>query len=113
MGTVSAEEIAVAVEDGLLTLEQAITEHLSHNHYPPVPLAMVPVCIEAIEAYDHFDFEHLIDLPTDITWQDKVQAPAWAVVDDLHLLAFVKPETIDILQHLEKEEDEAFYHEED
>lgn len=109
MGSIYAEGIAETVSEGLTTLEQALSVHLQSNHYPPVPLAMVPVCIAAIEAYERYEYEYLIDLPRDITWKEGEQAPAWAVVEDFHLLPFVKPEALDVLDAIEDDPEEGLY----
>lgn len=90
MGSTQAEGLAAAIDEGLASLEMALTFHLTSNHYPPVPTAMVPVCIAAIEAYERYDNDYQIDLPEGITWRGNTQAPAWAVMDDLHLHAFVR-----------------------
>ena len=46
-----------------LDLETAITIQLRSNHYPPVPHSMVPVCIEALDAYNEGDHDKRIPLP--------------------------------------------------
>ena len=78
-----------------LSLEQSITIQLRSNHYPPVPYSMVPVCIEAIHAYNDGDYSKHIDLPTDgfnqdgepfqITWRGNTYAPANAIIEQHHL----------------------------
>jgi hypothetical protein len=81
--------------DSALSLESSITIQLRNNHYPPVPYSMVPVCIEAINAYNDGDYNKNIDLPTDgfdsngepfqITWRGKTYAPANAIIEQHHL----------------------------
>ena len=34
-----------------LSLEAGLAYHLQANHYPPVPVAMVQPCIDAIDAF--------------------------------------------------------------
>jgi hypothetical protein len=52
---------------------------------------MIPVCIEAIDAYWEDDTDRLIPLPKledgfQIRWRDgATQAPAWAVIEHAHL----------------------------
>lgn len=75
-----------------LGLERAIGMHLQGNHYPPVPLAMVQPCIDAIDAYHDEDYQRLIDLPAPITWRDQNKAPASAIVEAHHLDAWLPHE---------------------
>ena len=87
MGTNFATELAEL--DLGLSLEDSIAIHLSANHYPPVPRSMVQPCIDAIDAYYDEDYQRLIDLPAPITWRDKSQAPASAIVEAHHLEAWL------------------------
>lgn len=86
MGSTLATELA----DGTLGLdmESAIGMHLRGNHYPPVPLSMVPVCIEAIDAYWEDDFNRAIELPEGISWRGETHAPAYAIIESHHLDAW-------------------------
>lgn len=60
--------------------------HLQHNHYPPVPLSMVPVCEQAIaEANDNGDPFMQIDLPEGITYKGETAAPVHALIEQHHL----------------------------
>ena len=87
MGSNFATELAEL--DLGLSLEDSIAIHLSANHYPPVPRSMVQPCIDAIDAYYDEDYQRLIDLPAPITWRDKTQAPASAIVEAHHLDAWL------------------------
>lgn len=71
-----------------LELEQAITMQLRGNHYPPVPYSMVPICIEAIYAYNVGDHFREIKLPEGVFWRGKDSAPASAIIDSHHLDAW-------------------------
>jgi hypothetical protein len=75
-----------------LSMEAGLAYHLQANHYPPVPVAMVQPCIDAIDAYFEEDYGRLIDLPGDITWRGESQAPAHAIVDAHHLEAWLPQE---------------------
>ena len=68
-----------------LSMENSIGIHLQGNHYPPVPLSMVPVCIEAIDAYWEDDFNREIELPEGVLWRGKNSAPAYAIIEAHHL----------------------------
>ena len=72
-----------------LDLEKAIGYHLQGNHYPPVPLSMVQPCIDAIDAYWNEDFDQEIQMPEGITYKGKATAPAWAIVEQHHLDAWL------------------------
>lgn len=77
------------------SIEQQLAVHLQANHYPPVPLSMIPVCVEAIEAYWEDDTDKLLQLPTDginrdgqpfqILWKGQDKAPAWAILEGHNL----------------------------
>lgn len=72
-----------------LSLEAGLAYHLQANHYPPVPVAMVDACIDAIDAYHAEDFQKLIKLPEGITWRGENFAPAHEIVDAHHLDAWL------------------------
>lgn len=86
---------ALAIAETETTLEQQLSWHLRGNHYPPIPLDMIPVCIEAIDAYWEDDTDRLIPLPKmedgfQIRWRDgSTEAPAWAVIEHAHLDAWL------------------------
>lgn len=99
MGALQAQEFAQMDVD----LETALAWHLRGNHYPPIPSSMVPVCIEAIDAYWEDDTQRLIKLPIDgldrngepfqIRWRDgSDHAPAWAIIEHAHLDAWCQDE---------------------
>ena len=72
--------------DSELSLEAMLVIHLQSNHYPPVPLAMVPVCIKAIDSYNaNFNGSELIELPEGVSWRGAPSAPAWAIIESHHL----------------------------
>ena len=68
-----------------LSLEQSITIQLRSNHYPPVPYSMVPICIEAINAYNNGEHSKKINLPEGVLWRDNTYAPAHAIIEQHHL----------------------------
>jgi hypothetical protein len=92
MGSITA----IGLADTTLDLETQLKYHLQGNHYPPIPQSMIPVCIEAIDAYWEDDTNKLIKLPIDgvdrdgnpfqIRWRDgSDHAPAWAIIEHAHL----------------------------
>jgi len=89
MGSNMATELADKDLFPNLTLEDAIGMHLRGNHYPPVPLSMVPVCIEAINAYNEDEGSRLIPLPEGVSWRGSLEAPAYAIIEAHHLDAWL------------------------
>jgi hypothetical protein len=71
-------------------LEQGIAYHLQGNHYPPVPLCMVTPCVEAIDAYWADDYDRLIEMPEGVSYKGQTHAPAWAIVEQHHLSAWLQ-----------------------
>jgi len=85
MGSNFAHDLA----NGDLDLSTAIGIHLTSNHYPPVPKSMVMPCMEAIEAYWYDEIDREITLPEGVLYKDKTTAPAWAIVEQHHLEAWL------------------------
>jgi len=77
-----------------LSLEAGLAYHLQANHYPPVPVAMVQPCIEAIDAYWEEDFDRAIEMPEGVSYKGKTHAPAWAIVEQHHLGAWLPQEEL-------------------
>ena len=90
MGNQLARELAN--NDFNLSLDNALAIHLQSNHYPPVPVSMVPVCIEAIVAYNEGDMQRLIQLPANTSWRGLPSAPAIAIIEAHHLDAWCESE---------------------
>ena len=86
MGYNTALDLSEELE---LDLEMAIGIHLRSNHYPPVPLSMVEPCIEAIDAYYEEDFDRAIEMPEGVLYKGQTQAPAWAIIEQHHLNAWL------------------------
>jgi len=78
-----------ALDFAELDLDRGIGYHLQANHYPPVPLSMVPVCIEAIDAYWEDNIDKLIALPEGVLWRNQTEAPAHAIIQAHHLDAWI------------------------
>ena len=88
MGRMGAEAMA---QEGI-SLETAITWQLRSNHFPAVPLSMVPVCIEAIEDAREGDFDSILALPDPVTYRGSSEAPVWAILEGYHLEDWVNTE---------------------
>ena len=79
-------QFAIDLADSELSLEAMLAIHLQSNHYPPVPLAMVLVCVKAIDSYNaNFNGSELIELPEGVSWRGAPSAPAWAIIESHHL----------------------------
>ena len=87
MGSNFATELAEL--DLGLSLEDSIAIHLSANHYPPVPSSMVLPCIEALEAYWEDETDREIKMPEGVSYKGLDTAPAWAIVEQHHLEAWL------------------------
>ena len=86
MGRLQAEDLS---GNDLLTLDQMVAIHLQSNHYPPVPLIMVEPCVQAIFAVNDWRSDESIDLPEGVLYKGETSAPAWAIVEQHHLDAWV------------------------
>jgi hypothetical protein len=92
MGSNLATELADKDLFPELDLESAISIHLRSNHYPPVPLSMVEPCIDAIDAYYEGDYNKLIEMPEGVTYRGENHAPAFAIIEQHHLQAWLPEE---------------------
>ena len=87
MGSNFANDLALADN---IYIEGQIAIHLQANHYPPVPLSMVQPCVEAIDAVNDaglWDLE--IPMPEGVTYKGLTTAPAWAIIEEHHLNAWL------------------------
>jgi len=87
---------AISIADNTDSLEDALKLHFRSNCYPPIPLAMIPVGIEAInnvvEAEFSRDYDLLdkqIQLPEGIEFRDSKTVSSIQAVESLFLGAFV------------------------
>jgi hypothetical protein len=87
MGSVTA----IGLAESELDLEKQLAYHLQGNHYPPVPLSMIPVCVEAIDAAYDEDWDKEIEMPEGVFYKGKTTAPAWAIIEQHHLDWFITP----------------------
>lgn len=85
MGSIQAAEMAE-----MLSIEDAIAWHLRSNHFPPIPLSMVPVCIEAIENALEGNWTKLVSLPEGVGYKGLTAAPTDAIIEQHHLHPWVE-----------------------
>jgi hypothetical protein len=72
-----------------LDLSTALEIHLTSNHYPPIPKTMVLPCIEALEAYWDDETDREIPMPEGVSYRGQNTAPAWAIIEQHHLEAWL------------------------
>ena len=87
MGSIFANDLALADNLGI---ETQVEIHLRSNHYPPVPSIMVAPCVEAIDAVNDaglWDLE--IPMPEGVSYKGLTTAPAWAIIEQHHLEAWL------------------------
>jgi hypothetical protein len=85
MGRMHAEEMAE-----LCDLDTALEWHFTANHYPPLPLFLLPMAKEAIAAANEGDGDRLISLPSGVTHRKYgVQVPTWVIIEEFHLDSFL------------------------
>jgi hypothetical protein len=72
----------------------SLSIHLTANHYPPVPVSMVPVILRAADniaaARYTGDTPDPVPLPDGITYRGEETAPAWAIIDQHHADAYIE-----------------------
>jgi len=85
MGSLQAMEMAE-----MLTMEDALAWHLRSNHYPPIPLSMVPVCIEAIQNALEDNWLKSVPLPEGVSFRGMTSAPTHDIIEQHHLEAWVE-----------------------
>lgn len=107
MGNLGAQAFAGQVDEGNASLRQALSWHITANHYPPLPVAYIDVAEQVIDwvsgcdPYDDETWDTLIDLPvdlnplprevtyTDVDGVETPQATVGTLVRILHLDAFL------------------------
>jgi hypothetical protein len=77
-----------------LSLEDQIGIHFSSNCYPPIPKIMIPVAVEAIDAYWEEDYSRMIPLPEGVEFRtgattvsasqaiESLRLDAWCMEDE-------------------------------
>jgi len=89
MGSQTASEWSEQVAIGRLKLENALSYHLTGNHFPPLPTSLIPCCIKAINNGNNGLWDKGIKLPVGITWKGKKTAPTRDCIQAWHLSFFL------------------------
>jgi len=85
MGYLSALDFAENAD-----LDTALRWHLTANHFPPLPIELLPAAKEAIANAAAEDWDAPVDLRGVATYREgATAAPTWACVEGWHLEAFL------------------------
>jgi hypothetical protein len=85
-----ASSLAGMLEVG--SVDQALSWHLSSNHYPPIPSSVIPIAKRAIRLAQQGKWDSLVDLKGTCTFQGKSKAPVSECVRAWHLDQFLEQE---------------------
>ena len=88
MGRATAE----AISELDIDLKQQIEIHLTSNFYPPIPRFMAQACVGALNAYWEQNTKRMINMPEGVLYKGSTSAPAWAVVEQHKLWAWLDEE---------------------
>jgi hypothetical protein len=87
MGQLAVIDMVAQVQQGLVTLHDAVKWHLTANHYPSVDEVWVPTCVQIIKRYNDgdSDISYLLERPdrAGATWN------AEHIIQRFHLEAFL------------------------
>ena len=83
MGSLNAQGMNEAVNDGLLDMRTALRWHLTSNHYPPIHPVFIDTAEEAIAAANAGDWD------TEITMPNGIVKTVGSIVEELHLGSFL------------------------
>jgi hypothetical protein len=85
MGRLQAQEFAE-----LTDIDTALHWHARSNHFPPLPITLIPIWKEVIAwVNDGNDVQQRFALPEGISWKGDNSAPAWAIVEGHHLESWI------------------------
>lgn len=98
MGRMTAMDLA----SSQVSLEQQLSIHFSSNCYPPIPKAMIPVAVAAIDAYYEEDYAKVIKLPEGVQFRNGEDwVFASQAIESLRLDAW-----LDEIYHTDEDEDD-------
>ncbi len=81
---------AMSLTEMEIPLEQQIAIHFSSNCYPPIPSKMIPVAVEAINAYWNEEYAKVIQLPEGVEFRNGENwVFASQAIESLHLDAWL------------------------
>lgn len=82
MGSQTARELAT-----LTNLEAALIFHFRGNHYPPLPLSLIPLALKIVKEEVGPDDE--VELPQGVTYRGSKTAPVYECINAWHLQEFI------------------------
>lgn len=80
---------ALGMAESDISLESKVSWHFQSNCYPPVPQFMVPIAVEAVMLAVEGNWDEVLELPEGVSYRDQSEVSVGAIVDSLHLDAFV------------------------
>lgn len=80
---------ALGIADSDMSLESKVSWHFQSNCYPPVPQFMVPIAVEAVMLAVEGNWDEVLELPEGVSYRDQSEVSVGAIVNSLHLDAFV------------------------
>ena len=89
MGNMQASGMAEAIGKDWIDLRTGLHWHLTSNHYPPLPTALVETALTAIERANTGDFDSEIELPEGIAFRAKTAMSVNDVIESMHLGAYI------------------------
>jgi hypothetical protein len=99
MGSSQAAGYAELIAEGSISLKGALAAHLQSNHYPPLPLELVPACITAIHNIEDGEPDKPVRLPKGCKLAKNRMGstytnmpPSWRLAEACHLDCFIQEE---------------------
>ena len=83
---------AMAIAESHFDIRTQLSLHLTHNHYPPLPLEVLDVCLEAIDKANEGQWDDRVMLPEGMYYRGDTSAPVWSVIEAHHLDAWLSEE---------------------
>jgi hypothetical protein len=83
---------AIAIAESHFDIKTQLSYHLTHNHYPPLPIEILGVCLEAIEKANEGQWDERVLLPEGTYYRGDTSAPVWSVIEAHHLHAWLSEE---------------------
>ena len=90
MGRMTAVGCKDMVDEGQMSLDNALMIHLRSNHYPPIPSSMVPVAKRALAKANKGEWNKKVRLPEGV--EHRVHGklvPVHIVMEYMHLDSFL------------------------
>ena len=89
MGRTGAMGMATEVGEGNVSIEAALHWHLTSNHYPPLPVTLIPAAMRAIKVARKEQWHRKILMPKNLLFRGKRLAPVGDLIEALHLEDFI------------------------